>query len=196
MKPKSGIFLLSGILFLSLLLSCSSSSQKAETIDSESMMLQAEHRAYTDVSTKTDGLEIDHPAFSQYLYKNRLEDTPLLVFLYSVNDCKYCLDEVVEALGKHISDMKNNKRVLFLASEVRDSYRPEYGNTVMLKRGEKLALPYADATPMMFVYQNGIRHCFFPTGLFVDSFEIYLENVISRYGIGGLEGTTMYLKGL
>lgn len=178
---KSEIFLLSGILYLFVLLSCSSSDGGAATLDSESLLLKTEHRAYTDVSTKIEGLEIDHPAYSLYLYKNQFEDIPLLVFLYSINDCKYCLDEVVEAMGKHISDMKNNKRVLFVASEVRDSYRPEYGNTVMLKKGEKLDIPYSDVTPMVFVYQNGIRHCFFPTGLFSDSFDIYLENVIERY---------------
>ena len=172
---------MSVILCLPLLLSCSSSDKGAATLDSESLTLKTEHRAYTDVSTKTDGLEIDHPAFSLYLHKNQLQDAPLLVLLYSINDCKYCLDEVVEAMGKHFSDIKSNKHVLFVASNVRDSYQAEYGNTIMIGKDDKLDLPYSDVTPMMFVYQTGIRHCFFPTGLFSDSFDIYLENVIDRY---------------
>lgn len=147
---------------------------------SEINMLKTDHFSYIDYSTQTEGLIIENEDFNTYLLCNNLRDIPVLVLSYSINDCKGCLDNVVKEMSAHIPNIATNQRVLFVVSEARASYEPEYGNTLILERTESLGLP-KNITPFLFVYDGCIRHCFFPSGLFNNSFSRYLENIVRRY---------------
>lgn len=146
----------------------------------ECVMLKTDHLSYTDYSTQIEGIIIENEDFNTYLIRNNLEDKPILVLSYSINDCKSCLDNVIKEMTVHIPDLNKNQRVLFIASDARVSYEPEYGNTLILKYSDYLDIP-KNITPLLFIYDGCIRHCFFPTGLFKESFYLYLDNIARRY---------------
>lgn len=143
-------------------------------------MLRTDHLSYIDYATQTEGMVIENEDYNKYLIRNKLDGKPILVLSYSINDCKSCLDNVVKEMNNHIPNLDKNQRVLFVVSDARSSYEPEYGNTLILKTSEYLDIPH-NITPFLFVYEGGIKHCFFPTSLFRDSFTLYLDNIVKRY---------------
>ena len=171
--------------FLVVILSLSALLQGCKTTENDVYkdfaMLKTDYLAFLDYSTQTAGRRIETIDFNTYLLKNSLHDTPILVLYYSLYDCSVCLDNFITEMNSFFTDMANNNKVLFVASDARPSYVPEYGKTLILKKDEKLDLPFKDVTPVLFLYFHGINHCFFPASMFHDSFSVYMDNIIHRY---------------
>ena len=147
-----------------------------------SILLQ-EYAAYMDFTVRIEGEVIDNLSIQRYLMDNGMANEPVLVVYYSVNDCKVCLDSAIANICNFLGDIRDNKRILFVVSGAKPSFPQEYGNTIALRNDENIGLPFSDVSPLMFVYDKGIKHCFLPTSLFGVTIGVYLDSIRERYGI-------------
>ena len=132
-------------------------------------------------SSSTDGCEIYSPVFHQS-YESHL---PILVFRYSGLSCKSCVQSCINGLRKQCPDFENNKRVLFVVSDV--SKYDEHGQALVLKHNETLGYDLEETRiPHFFVYDPStqkIMHTFVPDQSDLNALQIYLSTVLGRYRI-------------
>ena len=130
-----------------------------------------------------DGYKINYPEFNLYMENNNLRYTSLLVIKYSLFSCKPCVDFLIDLLKEKIPDFGSDKRIVFLLSGYNVRTVPDYPNTVFIRNSSITGEYFWEQTdePMVFVYNDGIRHSFIPIPDYPNIFSIYLDMIMHRY---------------
>ena len=163
-----GIVSLSGVYFFN--------SPKHDNADSI-MMYDVVGQTY--YSCNIDGQQIVSEIWQQTLDERNLSDAPLLVVWFSSLGCSSCNEYVLNRT--RVMEENGLPLLCFGADFQGKPYSSE--NIIYLARNEFLGLSVEELKiPFVFVYDNEVRHIFFPSSRNERAFEIYLNVVTERYG--------------
>ncbi len=135
----------------------------------------------TYYSCSLDGVQITSAMWQNCLNEMHLTGGPLLVVWFSSLGCSSCneyvLNKTAEIEGKGLP-------ILFIGADYQ--LQSSIDGIVYIDRNDSLGLSAEELKiPFMFVYDNEVRHIFFPSSKNAAAFEMYLEIVTNRYGNRG-----------
>lgn len=132
----------------------------------------------TYYSCSIEGQQIQSEWWSELLEGRQLSERPLMVVWHSALGCRACNQYVLDRIKKMDSA---GLPVLIIGADYRSEVSSE--SNVYLGRDESLGLSAEDLkTPFVFIYDDEIRHLFFPDSRNDAAFDLFLDVVVKRYG--------------
>ena len=177
-----GGLLLAAILALEILQFRNINTSSGNASNTEFLPMVYENQVYHAAST--DGLDIYSPEFHVKLHERNVEQ-PVLVFRYSGQSCKGCVQSCINALRRQCPDFESNDRIMVVISDA--AQNQILPGSLVLESGQMLGYDVEGTRiPHFFVYdpmRQEILHTFLPDQSDPNALTIYLSTIMGRYGI-------------
>lgn len=135
-------------------------------------------------SASTDGLDVYSPEFHVKIHERHAVQ-PILVFRYSGQSCKGCVQTCINALRRQIPDFETDDRILVVISDA--AQNQILSGSLVLDSGQTLGYDLEGTRiPHFFVYdpqRQQILHTFVPDQSDPNAINVYLSAILGRYGI-------------
>lgn len=129
-------------------------------------------------SCSVDGQKIETERWATILQERGLSKRPILVLWYSSLGCKACN---AFALDKIRRTQEKGLPVLIVGADFRDCASTD--SEIHLYPKETLGISAEELKiPFLFIYDEEIRHLFFPDTRKEKTIDMYLDTVTMRYG--------------
>lgn len=177
-----GGLLLAAILVLEALQFKKINASSGSTSSANFLPMVYENQVYHAAST--DGLDVYSSEFHVKLHERHTVQ-PVLVFRYSGQSCKGCVQSCINALRRQCPDFETNDKIMVVISDA--AQNQILPGSLVLESGQTLGYDLEGTRiPHFFVYDplhQQILHTLVPDQSDPNALTIYLSTIMGRYGI-------------